>query len=110
MSSDVTAGEASATVAARVAVARERQSSRLRELPWRLNGDLPGAELRKLPHPQGMSLLDDAVRSGRLSARGVDKVLRIAWTLADLDARDRITRAHLAAALGLRQDSWRCAA
>lgn len=110
VSSDVTAGEASATVAARVAVARERQSSRLRELPWRLNGDLPGAELRKLPHPQGMSLLDDAVRSGRLSARGVDKVLRIAWTLADLDARDRITRAHLAAALGLRQDSWRCAA
>ena len=56
------------------------------------------------------TLLDDAVRSGRLSARGVDKVLRIAWTLADLDARDRITRAHLAAALGLRQDSWRCAA
>ncbi|WP_341729058.1 YifB family Mg chelatase-like AAA ATPase [Brooklawnia sp.] len=104
------AGEPSAKVAERVALARQRQARRLAGTPWRLNGEVPGAELRKLPQAQGMSLLDDAVRCGRLSARGIDKVLRIGWTLADLDGTDRITRTHLASALGLRQDSWRSAA
>ncbi|NLH71240.1 MAG: hypothetical protein GX454_13880, partial [Brooklawnia sp.] len=42
--------------------------------------------------------------------RGVDKVVRIAWTLADLQGHDRPSRTDLAAALGLRQGSWRCAA
>lgn len=110
VSSRISAGEPSAIVAARVAQARERQARRLAGSPWRLNGDVPGAQLRKLPEPQDMSLLDNAVRAGRLSARGIDKVLRIAWTLADLDGHDRVSKGNLAAALGLRQDSWRCAA
>ena len=107
---DAPAGESSKKVAERVRLARERQAERLMGTPWQLNGEIPGAELRRLPRARGMSLLDDAVRSGRLSARGVDKVLRLAWTLADLDGKDRITRVQLASALGLRHDGWRCAA
>ncbi len=99
-------GEASAVVAGRVGQARSRARRRLRDTPWQLNAEVPGHQLRKLSAIHGTDLLDEAVRTGRLSARGVDKVIRIAWTLADLAGRDRIARADLAAALGLRQDCW----
>lgn len=106
---ETVAAEATAVVAARVAAARARQRQRLDGSPWSLNSEVPGFQLRKLPAPQGMTLVDEAVRRGRLSARGVDKVVRVAWTLADLAGRDRVAKADLAAALGLRQDSWGCA-
>lgn len=105
-----TAGDPSAEVAIRVRQARDRQHRRWAGTPWITNAEVPGFRLRELPAPQGMSLVDDAVHGGRLSARGVDKVLRLAWTLADLQGRDLPTRADVAGALGLRQDSWRCAA
>ena len=105
-----TAGDPTAEVAVRVRQARDRQQRRWAGTDWTTNAEVPGFQVRKLPAPQGMSLVDDAVHSGRLSARGVDKVLRIAWTLADLQGHDRPSRADVAGALGLRQDSWRCAA
>ena len=108
--SQTTAGEASSVVAARVLEARDRQRRRLTGTAWSTNGEVPGFHLRGLPSPVSMTLVDDAVRSGRLSARGVDKVVRISWTLADLQGHDRPSRTDLAAALGLRQDSWRSAA
>ena len=108
--SQTTAGEASSVVAARVLEARDRQRRRLTGTAWSTNGEVPGFHLRGLPRPVSMTLVDDAVRSGRLSARGVDKVVRISWTLADLQGHDRPSRTDLAAALGLRQDSWRSAA
>ena len=104
------AGESSSVVAARVHAARERQRDRLVGTPWSTNGEVPGFHLRTLPTPDGFPLIDEAVRTGRLSARGVDKVVRIAWTLADLAGRDRVGRTDMAAALGLRQDAWGCAA
>ena len=103
-------GEPTEVVAGRVALARDRARHRLRATPWQTNAEVPGHQLRQLPAPQGIGLLDDAVRTGRLSGRGVDKVIRIAWTLADLAGRDRVSRADTAAALGLRQDSWGWAA
>lgn len=108
--SQTTAGEASSVVAARVLEARDRQRRRLTGTAWSTNGEVPGFHLRGLPSPVSLTLVDDAVRSGRLSARGVDKVVRISWTLADLQGHDRPSRTDLAAALGLRQDSWRSAA
>ena len=108
--SQTTAGEASSVVASRVLEARDRQRRRLTGTAWSTNGEVPGFHLRGLPSPVSMTLVDDAVRSGRLSARGVDKVVRISWTLADLQGHDRPSRTDLAAALGLRQDSWRSAA
>lgn len=96
--------ESSAEVAERVYEARRRQERRLSELGWLTNGEVSGGCLRRrLPAPEGAEVLDDAVRRGQLSARGVDKVLRVAWTLADLAGRDRIGRTQLRTALAMRR-------
>ena len=58
---------------------------------------------RVLTHPDGSELLDAAVARGRLSARGVDKVLRLAWTIADLAGDSRPTRQQLHTALAMRR-------
>lgn len=98
-----TSVEPTAVVAERVAEARQRQRHRLADSGWLTNGEVSGGYLRRrLPAPEGAELLDDAVRRGRLSARGVDKVLRVAWTLADLAGRDRIGREQLHLALAMR--------
>jgi magnesium chelatase family protein len=84
--------------------ARQRQAARLRTTGWRTNGEVPGPVLRRqLPLPDGIELLDEAVSRGRLSARGVDKVLRLAWTISDLAGRDRPGREQLHVALALRR-------
>lgn len=96
--------ESSAAVAARVAEARARARHRLAGTPWLVNSDVSGSYLRRrLPPPEQAGLLEDALASGRLSARGVDKVLRIAWTLADLAGTDRVGDTQLRAAMALRR-------
>lgn len=98
------APEASAVVAARVLAARARQAARLRDTPWSTNGEVPGPFLRKrLPLPVDTSVLDHALARGVLSSRGVDKVLRLAWTIADLAGRDRMTAADVRVAMQMRQ-------
>jgi len=97
-------GETTQAVAGRVAAARARQRHRLVEHGWRTNGEVPGPALRRLlPLPQGVELLDEAVSCGRLSARGVDKVIRLSWTIADLAGAERPTRDHLHTALAMRR-------
>jgi magnesium chelatase family protein len=87
-----------------VLAARDRQRHRLGPSGWRTNGEVPGPALRKrLPLPDGSELLDVAVARGRLSARGVDKVLRLAWTIADLAGVAAPTREHLHTALAMRR-------
>lgn len=96
--------EASQVVAGRVQAARDRQARRLSGTPWTTNAELPGSYLRKeLPVPAGVNRLDAAVSSGSLSARGLDKVIKIAWTLADLGGADCPDGDHLNLALALRQ-------
>ena len=46
--------------------------------------------------------MDRAVRTGRLTGRGYDRVLRLALTAADLAGRDRPSAADVATALALR--------
>lgn len=97
-------GESSAAVAERVGEARARQQQRLAEHGWLTNGEVPGPALRRLlPLPKGVDLLDEAVSRGRLSARGVDKVIRLSWTIADLAGADLPTRDHLHTALAMRR-------
>lgn len=81
--------ESSATVAERVTDARNRAAHRLRSTPWRLNSQLPGSVLRRefRPIDAALQCLETALDRGQLSARGVDRILRIAWTLADLAGR-----------------------
>ena len=83
--------EASAQVRARVAGARSRQAARYTGTPWRLNGDVPGPELAlHWPLSQdAQTLLDRQLAGGWLTRRGVVRVHRLAWTVADLHERDR---------------------
>jgi magnesium chelatase family protein len=72
--------------------------------PWSTNAELPGRYVRKeLPLPGGMDVIDSALRTGALSERGVDKVLKVAWTVADLQQATRPAKDHLLIALALRQ-------
>ena len=81
--------ETTAAVAERVAAARDRMAARLAGTPWRVNAEVPGHVLRRLWRlpwevvGEAERLLDRGV----LTARGVDRVVRVAWTLADLAGR-----------------------
>jgi magnesium chelatase family protein len=101
--SDATFAESSATVAARVELARRRAAARLQDTPWRLNAEIPGSELRLhyAPAPGALVPLERAMDLGQISARGVHRVIRVAWTLADLAGVPRPTADQTAAALGL---------
>jgi magnesium chelatase family protein len=81
--------ESSAEVGRRVAAARATQADRLAATPWRTNAEVPGHWLRRALGPDRtlMRDLDRALDRGLLSLRGVDRVLRVAWTLADLAGR-----------------------
>ena len=99
------APEPSARVAGRVAAARARQRDRLAATPWRTNAEVPGSWLRgpdgALPADVRASL-ERAMDRGSLSMRGLDRVLRLAWTLTDLAGRARPTTTDVGAAIGLR--------
>ncbi|MFC7373938.1 YifB family Mg chelatase-like AAA ATPase [Brachybacterium sp. GCM10030268] len=97
--------EPSALIADRVRTARERQRRRYDGLPWTTNAHLPGPRLRRefAPEAPQRRLLDHAVAQGRLTLRGHDRVLRLAWTLADLDGSDRPGEGHIGTALTLRE-------
>jgi magnesium chelatase family protein len=101
--SDRSFAESSPVVAARVAAARERTAARLQGTPWRLNAEIPGSELRRVfpPAPGSLGPLERAMDLGRISARGVDRVIRVAWTLADLAGIARPTVSETSYALGL---------
>jgi magnesium chelatase family protein len=96
--------ETTATVAARVANARARAAARLAGTPWRINADVPGTELRRRwPLPTSVTVPADlAFTRGRLTLRGYDRVLRIAWTLADLRDLGQPGADEVAEAVGLR--------
>jgi magnesium chelatase family protein len=93
--------EASAVVASRVAAARERQLARQHRSNARLEavGD-PGVYKAT---PQGLDLLDRAMRTFALSARAYHRVLRVARTVADLADCDMVSDEHVAEAVALRQ-------
>jgi magnesium chelatase family protein len=95
--------ESSQRVALRVLQARERAAHRLRGTPWRLNAEIPGSELRRTwpPAPGSLQVVERSLERGQISARGVIKVIRVAWTIADLAGRPRPGRADCASALGL---------
>ena len=100
---DRTFAESSRTVATRVIQARDRAAHRLRGTPWRLNAEVPGSELRRTwpPAPGSLAAVERSLERGQISARGVVKVIRVAWTIADLAGRTRPTRDDCDAALGL---------
>lgn len=98
--------EGTATVAPRVAAARARAAQRWSAMPWALNAHVPGPALRDVwsATAPAMRVLADALDRGGLSARGADRVLRVAWTLADLAQVDRPGPPQVHAALAMRQE------
>ncbi len=80
------AAEPSAAVRQRVAAARDRQNARFAGRGWRLNSQVPSARLKdEWPvSPAGRREAERVAYAGKLSARGLVRVLRLAWTLADL--------------------------
>ena len=101
------AGEPSATIAARVAAARDIQTRRYAAAGATAltNAEADGRLLESVARPDaaGLDLMDKAAAAMRLSARGYVRVLRVARTLADLDGGGPVTRAHLAEALAFRR-------
>jgi magnesium chelatase family protein len=95
--------EPSAVVAQRVAAARERCAARLAGTPWRVNAEVPGPVLRQSfpPRPAALTSLDRAMELGQVSARGADKIVRVAWSLADLAGRDEPGSDQVNLAIGL---------
>ena len=83
---------------------------RLAGTPWRLNAEVPGSYLRGpdggLSAPLSRRLMT-ALERGDLSLRGVDRVLRLAWTLADLEGVETLALAHIGTALALRTSGVR---
>jgi magnesium chelatase family protein len=101
--SDLQLAEPSTVVAARVGEARQRAARRLRGTRWRLNAEIPGAELRRTfrPAPGALAPLERAMDLGEISARGVDRIVRLSWTLADLAGVRQPGMPEIGYALGL---------
>ncbi len=88
--------------------ARERSAQRLRDTPWRLNAHVSGPWLRQGPRalpPAARRPLDAALHRGAITLRGYDRVLRVAWTLADIAGRDAPTLHDIGRALLLKKGS-----
>ncbi len=101
--SDRNFAESSRSVALRVLQARDRTANRLRGTPWRLNAEIPGSELRRTwpPAPGALAALERSLERGLISARGAVKVIRVAWTIADLAGKPRPTADECNTALGM---------
>ena len=98
-------GDSSATVAARVAVARNVQGHRYGQIEGVVtNSDIEGAMLEDVatPDTEGRELLLRIAEKFGLSARGYHRVLRVARTIADLDGSADVRRPHVAEAASYR--------
>jgi magnesium chelatase family protein len=91
--------EPTRVVAIRVAAARARAHER--QGGWD-NRDAPIGELTAGTSRSALALLADGLEVVGASARGFERALRVARTLADLDASPRVGEAHVAEALALR--------
>ena len=104
-------GESSAVVRARVAEARERQRERFRASSTRVNAAMTPRQVRRhcQPPPEAERLLAAAMSRLGLSARGHDRVLKVALTIADLAGADRLAPEHCAEAIQYRglDRAWR---
>jgi magnesium chelatase family protein len=93
-------GESSALIRTRVMAARSHQLAR----DGRLNAQLKGRALRARTPLEGGTrrMFDQALTRLALTARGHDRVLRVARTIADLEPAETISTTHLAEALQFR--------
>jgi magnesium chelatase family protein len=104
LSGAVEPSETTVEVRARVLAAREAAAQRWAGNGWLTNAEVPGPVLRSrfaLP-AHVVRPLDAALRAGEITARGADRALRVAWTLADLTGRQRPDQSLVETALFFR--------
>lgn len=98
-------GEPSEQVRQRVEAARQRAQTRFTNEPkLQCNADLESRHLRQwcqLDDPS-RTLLETAVRKLGLSARATDRILKVARTIADLAAMEKLEATHIAEAIQYR--------
>ncbi len=92
-----TEGETSAQIRARVIAARQIQQKRFAGTPTTANAFMTQAQIKQFcPLPAGADrILEAAMRKFGLSARSLDKVLKTARTIADLEGKEQIENTHL---------------
>ncbi|TFC28957.1 ATP-binding protein [Cryobacterium sp. TMT2-18-3] len=96
----------SAVARGRVIEARAAAAQRLAGTPWTLNSDVPGPWLRGSQARLGRAataILDRALERGGITMRGYDRVLRVAWSIADLEGVSRPGIEQVGQALYLRK-------
>ena len=103
--SSATLGESSAVIAGRVQEARAIARARFVGRGFELNSAIPARALRTdfKPDRMAMNFLHDELDQERLTARGLHKVIRLGWTLADLAGRNQPTLADVTNAYELRE-------
>lgn len=97
-------GESSSAIRTRVIAARERQRQRLAGARFATNGALSSSDVRThcALDAASLRLLRTAAARLALTARGFDRVRRVARTVADLAGEERIHQDHVAEALQFR--------
>ena len=90
-------GETSAQIRARVITAREIQRKRFAGTPTTANAFMTQKQIKQFcTLPEGADrILEAAMRKFGLSARSLDKVLKTARTIADLEGKENIENTHL---------------
>ncbi|WP_302968365.1 YifB family Mg chelatase-like AAA ATPase [uncultured Varibaculum sp.] len=81
--------ESSSAVRERVLQARERARKRWKDQLISLNARIPSRILKFALDSATKDRLNHLVGSGRISMRGADRICRVAWTIADLNGRDK---------------------
>lgn len=97
--------ESSAEVRGRVEAARKAAAERWQEYGWTTNAEVPGHTLRqrfRLPS-EALVPVESALRQGRMSARGADRAIRVAWTICDLRGGEQPGTQDVMQALNFRQ-------
>lgn len=100
-------GEASSVIRERVIAARHAAAQRFAQENWKLNAQIPARELRNTYRPErsAMNFLHDELDRERLTARGLHKVIRLSWTLADLQGHATPNLSDVQRAYALREGS-----
>jgi len=97
-------GEPSRVVQERVTAARRRQLQRFENTNLTSNSEMTPAEIREFCHvdDDAQGLLQAAMKQLYLSARAFHRILKLALSIADLEASDTIRTQHVAEAVQYR--------